>query len=145
MDQVNQLADAILALINSQPRSPTNDELVAVLTPLRAAQDIGVPRLRAEWDAVIAEMRAADAKCSAAGAGGGGLTEAVRAAEHETDRIEERVDHCARRILREPVRGPADLTLLADVVYWRRYADATVLALLKGLRILGVPAVVPND
>jgi hypothetical protein len=50
-----QAADAILALINSKPRNPTKDELVALLVSHLGPTHADAPAShRAEWDAVVA-------------------------------------------------------------------------------------------
>src|SRR5262249_59660042 len=35
--------------------------------------------------------------------------------------VQDRLDACAERILKEPVRGPEDLMLLCEACYWRLY------------------------
>src|SRR5215469_13302581 len=53
-------AAEIHTLINSQPRSPTKDELAAIIAKATLpAPHASVPRLRAEWDELAAEIRAA--------------------------------------------------------------------------------------
>jgi hypothetical protein len=39
--------------------------------------------------------------------------------------VEKRVNDCAQRIVKEPVRSQADLMLLAEVTYWRLHSDPT--------------------
>ena len=65
---MQQTADAILALINSPPRTPTNYQIVAILARASASPipTAGTPKLHAEWDALVAELRVAEAKVDAA-------------------------------------------------------------------------------
>ena len=164
----DQAVQAIIDLINSRPDSPTRAELAAIVAKAALpAPDASVPRLRAEWDALVAEFMAADAKCSALSAAcGGRLTDETAAAEDDAGEVEERVGACAQRILAEPTHTPADLFLLGEAVYWVMYcraglmapeADAqlarepmgegflfeAVVALLKGVRDLGMRAAAP--
>jgi hypothetical protein len=142
---IEQIADAIHALNNSKPRSPTRDELVAVLAAhlgpanveapaglsaesARPAPDAGVLKLRTEWDTLAAEVRAADAKLSALSHASAGrltdLTDEVAAAENKAYEAEERLTMCAKRILKaEPVRSQPDLMLLGEACYWRLFPE----------------------
>jgi hypothetical protein len=56
-------------------------------------------------------------------ASGGILTKEVEAAEEEAGPIDDRLSDCAERILAEPVRGSADLMLLAEACYWIMWAE----------------------
>jgi hypothetical protein len=136
-------ADAILALINSKPRTPTKDELVAIIAkavpnPVVSVavkfqrHEVGArekveafeaPRLRGEWDALATDMVAVDAKCCAISEATDGCTDAVLVAEDEASEVQERFNDCARRILKEPVRNQSDLILLAEACYWWLYSE----------------------
>jgi hypothetical protein len=103
-------ADAVLALINSQPRTPSREELAAVIAkaavpPLCARAS----KHRAEWDAAMAACKAAEPV----------------ATDEEVAAANERVDVCAQRIVSEPVHGLADLLLLAEACYWTLWRDSS--------------------
>jgi AcrR family transcriptional regulator len=112
-------------------------------------------------------MLVADVRCNAVYEATGGDVDAVYAAEDEAAEIQDRFNACARRILKEPVRSPADLMLLAEATYWWLYsepaglwapdaeakldgdpvcvidggvAEEALLALLKGVRDVGMRA-----
>jgi hypothetical protein len=138
LSTANQIADAILDLINSQPRSPTKDELAAIIAKAVSTPDVvfltrflrldereetEAPRLRAEWDTLSAELLVVDAKWGAIDEAIDGYTDAERAAEENSWKVQERVSDCAQRIVREPVRSPEDLMLLAEACYWAWWTD----------------------
>jgi len=109
-------ADAILALINSKPRTPTRDELVAVIAGHLEpeppwAHPCGAAAHRDEWDTLMAASRAAEA--------GDGSEEGDAAVDAATTLVNE----CAERILQAPVRGVAEIKLLAEVFHWTMWAD----------------------
>ena len=145
-DPITQAAQAIIALINSRPQSSTVDEVVAIIAkamPPPAA----VPKLRAEWDALHAAMVSANANCSMLNALSGTTADVMEEAEDDAKEAERRLDECARRIAKEPVRTPTDLLLLAEVVHWFAQVvcwpdgidsseEQAALALVKGVRDL---------
>jgi hypothetical protein len=109
---IDQAAAEVLALINSKPRTPTNEELVAVLAAhLEKPAHDAPSALRSEWDALMAACRAADA---------GAEDEAGGAAVLATG---ERADEYVERIVKAPVRGLADIKLLAEALHWRLWSD----------------------
>jgi len=109
---IDQATDAILTLINSKPRSPTKDELAAIIANVASpAPDAGVPKLQTEWDALLADSRAAEAGDESEK--GDAVVQAASG----------RLDDCVRRILRRPVRGLADIRLLAEALHWRLWTD----------------------
>jgi len=139
---ITAAAAEIYALINGRPRSPTKDELVAIIAKAVPSPVVAVavkfqryklgkqaveqePKFRAEWDALTTEMLAADAKCCAISEAADGYTDAVSAAEDQASEVQERFNDCARRILKEPVRTPADLMLLTEAAYWSLYNAPT--------------------
>jgi hypothetical protein len=91
----SKAADAILALINSRPQSPTVEEVVAIIATTAPAPTAGTPKLRAEWDALHAATASADAKCRALS--GSGITADVKAAEAEANEADRRLSECAWR------------------------------------------------
>jgi hypothetical protein len=156
----------IVAPISSRPQSPQHDELAATIAKVASP---AAPRLRAEWDALAAELTAADAKYRAISEAIDGCTDAVSAAEDEAGKVSDRVNDCARRIVKEPVHNTADLLLLAEATYWWLYsepaglwapdaeaqldgdpvcvidggvAEEALLALLKGVRDVGMRAAI---
>jgi hypothetical protein len=61
ISQAEQSANAILALINSQPRTPTKDELAAIIAKTALPPPCaGAPKLRAEWDAAMVACKAVE-------------------------------------------------------------------------------------
>jgi hypothetical protein len=106
-------AAEIIGLINSKANSPTRDEIAAIIAkaalPARAGDQ---PKHRAEWDALMAACKAAEPS----------------ATDEEMAVAAKRLDDCARRICSEPVRGPADVMLLAEVCYWAFWTDSAGLA-----------------
>jgi hypothetical protein len=104
----NDVAQAIIDLINSKPQSPTKDELASIIAKVASpAADAGAPKLRAEWDAAMAACKAAE----------------PLATDEEMGVASERVDACARRIVSKPVHGLADVLLLAEACYWMLWSD----------------------
>jgi hypothetical protein len=61
---VSEAAASILALINSKPQSPRQDELEAIITRVAIAPGLGAAanHHRAEWDRLIEAYNAAEAK-----------------------------------------------------------------------------------
>ena len=60
-------AAEIHTLINSKPQTPTKDELVGIIAKVALQMpDTHVPTLRAEWDELAAEIRAAMSREDAA-------------------------------------------------------------------------------
>jgi hypothetical protein len=112
----------------------------------------------------------ADAKCRAVSDASGTLTDELEAAEDEMGEVQERFSACARRVLKEPVHNQSDLMLLAEATYWWLYTvpsglwapgaeaqlagspahvigegsvcEEAVVALLKGVRDVGMPAAI---
>src|SRR5262245_33101692 len=87
-------AAEIHTLINSQPRTPTKDELAAIIAKVASpAPDASVPKLRAEWDALAAEIRAAMSRENAA------MATCVKLhAGPASDRAEALVEKCAKEL-----------------------------------------------
>src|SRR5262249_17525769 len=83
----------------------------AVLGLAAVAAPVGVPKLRVDWDARLAASRAAEA--------GDEREEGDAAVQAASGRL----DDCVDRILRTPVRGLADIRLLADALHWRLWTD----------------------
>jgi hypothetical protein len=111
----DQVADAVLALINSRPQTPRREEIAAIFAKVLPSAEVGVPKRHAEWAALSAEVGAADAKSRAlSDATNDLLTKEVQAAEDEAWPIYERLSDCEQRILAEPVHASADLMLLAE-------------------------------
>jgi hypothetical protein len=135
-----QAADTALVVFNSQPQTPTKEQPTVAITEtiakaLLPAPNVGVPKLRAEWDALQAAMVAANAEC--AGFSGSGLSPQVQAAENEANATANRLRARARRIANDPARTPADLLLLAEVarqLYDIDEGEKAARALLEGLR-----------
>jgi hypothetical protein len=101
--------------------SPRRDEIAAIFAKVLPSVEVGVPKRQAEWDALSAEVGAADAKCrTLSDATNDLLTKEVQAAEDEVWPIYERLSDCAQRILAEPVHASADLMLLAEASCPRR-------------------------
>jgi hypothetical protein len=114
-DPIAQAAEAILHLINSKPRNPTKDEIVAIIAKaMMPAPDVGTPKFRAESDASHVAMMSVNVRCKALKGNG---ASAVRAAEDEARAAARRLDACATRIAKAPIRSPADLLLLSEVIY----------------------------
>ena len=151
-------AEAILVLIKSRPEAPSKTGIAAIIARALRMPDVSVRKHRMEWERLRAEMTAADAKLRAAA---GSFTAAVEAAEDEAGEIQDRLHACAERILREPVRSPADLLLVGEACYWLLFAEPaglmapeadtrlaanatrTTAALLRGVRDLGLQASQP--
>jgi hypothetical protein len=107
---IEQTADAILSLINSKPRSPTKDEIAAVLKPLATpAPEVRAPKHRAEWDAFMAACQT--------------MEDTATDVELATATVCDRLNDCAERILLEPVHSPGDLLLLSEAAYWMLWCD----------------------
>src|SRR5262245_33305688 len=103
-----QAADAILTLINSQPRTPTKAEVAAIIAQVATPTlDVGPSKYRSDWDAAMAACRAAEPVAS----------------DEEMAAASDRVDACAQRICSEPVRGLADIRLIAETCYWTWWSD----------------------
>jgi hypothetical protein len=68
-------------------------------------------------------MVAVDAELCTSSEAADGYTDAVLAAEDESGEVQERLNDCARRILKEPVRNQSDLMLLAEATYWWLYNE----------------------
>jgi hypothetical protein len=113
-------------LINSKPQSPTKDELATIIAKAALpAPDASVPRLRAEWEALAAEIRAAMAQEDAAIAACGDLD-----AGPAFDKADALVDKCRDELralvarLPNPPRTFADIALMAEIAF--HYADHEV-------------------
>jgi hypothetical protein len=116
----SEAAAKIAALINSRATSPRLDELETIIAKTLPMPDIGVAERRAEWEALTAELVAADARCSALA---NDYTAAVEAAEDDMGKVQERLEDCVQRILEAPVRGLDDLKLLAEACYWTLWTE----------------------
>jgi len=115
-----QAAQAIVALINSSPRSPRQDEIEAIIAKIAThkAGNVfhGHSAHRADWDALVLEANAVNARSTEIQAAGGSH-EAAEAAEAICCAAEDRIDACANRIFRTPARNPADILLLAEACF----------------------------
>jgi hypothetical protein len=112
-------ADAILALINSRPRSPTKDELVALLVShLKPTHADAPARHRAEWDAVVAIYKA--------------IAKDKTASDEDRDAADKRIDDCAWCIMAKPALELADIKLLAEICSWVHWGAEPVGPLLGG-------------
>jgi len=129
----DQVAQAIIDLINSQPRSPTKDELAAIIGKVTLpAPGASVPMLRAEWDALAAEIRAAMARKTAAETACGKLhagpefDRAEALAHKRCDELRALVDR-----LPSPPRTFGDLAFMAEIAahYAVRHANGRMHAL----------------
>jgi hypothetical protein len=103
-----QAADAILALINSRPRTPNRDELAAVIDKAMSASDVEAEKNRAEWNELTAQARAARAKLRSTPCG----------SDAEVRASDTRLHDCAVRILAEAARGPKHVRLPAYAALW---------------------------
>jgi len=115
----------IHTLINSMPRSPTKDELAGIIAKVALrASDASVPKLRAERDALAAEIRAALSPENAAVAACGELLGPA------FDRAEALLEKCSEELralasqIPSPPRTFDDLALMAEVAF--HYADHDV-------------------
>jgi len=115
----------IHTLINSMPRSPTKDELAGIIAKVALpASDASVPKLRAERDALAAEIRAALSRENAAVAACGELLGPA------FDRAEALLEKCSEELralasqIPSPPRTFDDLALMAEVAF--HYADHDV-------------------
>jgi hypothetical protein len=118
-----EAAAQIVALINSSPQSPRQDEIAAVISKVAPpTPDIDQPKHRAEWDTLLAASNAAWVRNGEI-ANTGGSNNAVQATEAEASAADQRLDDCARRIWEEPVHGPGDIRLLADICFRVLWSD----------------------
>jgi hypothetical protein len=69
MSRIAEAAEAIHALINSTPRTPSQAEIAAVIGEVLATPDAETQKLRDEWDGLIAQAKAASARLDAARGG----------------------------------------------------------------------------
>jgi CHAT domain len=119
-------AAEIHVLINSKPQSPTKAEIAAIIVKAMPAPDFGTPKLRAEWDALVAELRVAERKVDAADAASAGQqADAIKVTEREEIAVRRRVEACARRVIKEPARTQAEMLLHATAMCWLFGYDCT--------------------
>src|SRR5262245_58656980 len=113
----DRAADAIVALINSRPASPTKAEIAAVIAcnmgSPPAPREIATPR--EEWSRLVAELEAAcEVSCELVELD---TSEGV-AAEAVTHAAAARCDEYCEQVCAVPP-ATADIGLLAEVLYFR--------------------------
>jgi hypothetical protein len=124
-EHINRAADAILALINSRPASPSKAEIAAiiagnVISP-PASRNVAVRR--EEWSRLVAEFEAA---CEISGELAETTPEGA-AAEAVTQATAARYNAFCERLWAVPP-AQADIGLLAEVLYHQCHNGSTLTA-----------------
>jgi hypothetical protein len=113
-----------VALINSSPRTPTVDEIAAIIARQAPSSE---PALRPECQRHLDRLDRAFIRLDKVEATTvDSADEDLLDAEQQVDKVMKDVENCASRILNEQVRDLADLKLLADVCFRTLYSDGPI-------------------